>query len=157
MDSKKLPPERIDEINNQLDNFFEALFLSPGTFEPGVIKFLANREKELTRARQIGSAIGGTVGAGLYLGRRYFTKGVYFKNVIRALFVGIMSGYVCGRLFEIQRNKEYRPELVKIAQRYNITDQEVMEMHNRANEMVLRDKQKEEHKKFSLDKVKIKF
>jgi hypothetical protein len=156
-DLKKLPNEKVDEINRQLDNFFEALFISPLSFEPEVLQFLANREKELTWARHAGWAVGGVVGcAGYYIYR--LKKGFYFKNFMRMLICGFITGYIGGRMFEYQLNmRKFRSTLVEIARKYNITDAEIFDLHNKLTEEYLREKQAEEHKKFSLDKVQIKF
>jgi hypothetical protein len=157
VDYKKLTQEQRVEVNKQLDNFFEALFFSPLSFEPQVIRYLAVREKELTIARYIGWTVGGSLtGLGYFLYKK--SNGFYFKNCVRMFIYSFLGAYAVGRFFEYKFNeKKFRPTLLRIAMEYNITDDEIREMHTKANEIVLKEKQKEEQRKFSLDKVKIKF
>jgi hypothetical protein len=159
IDFKKLPRERAEEINRQLDNFFEVVFLVPHEIDPKVIRFLSERERELGRVRHLGWLVGGTTVGALYYFYRYkYNLGFFFKNFVRMTMIGAIGAYFCGRYFEYYHNdKKFKPTLVQIATEYNVTDEEVMNLHNQANEMFLKQKQEEEHRKFSLDKVKIKF
>jgi len=149
--------EKKVDILNKVDNFLEALYLSPHIFDPDVFKILRKREEKLTSWRHNSQFIGGLLFSTFYILRRR-GRGFYFKNFCYLIFGTLVSGFLAGRLGEYSGNKLYYEKILwKLAVAYNVTDDEIEDMHLKMTEAMLKENKEEQIKKSSLDSVKFKF
>ncbi len=154
---KSLEKEEKMVIQKKVDNFFESIYLAPQLMDPEVIKYLVNREKKLSDIRKEFSYLGGIT---FFLPMLIYQRRGLFK--LKTLFWttsgSIIFSYIFGTLAEYYcNNKYYKFPIMNVALRYNISDSEILELHTKLNEWALNQNKLQEHKKFSLDKVKIKF
>jgi hypothetical protein len=149
-------------VLNKVDNFLEALYVSPHMFNQEVFHILKKREEKLASWRHNGQVIGGAgflFGYGVFKLRNIFSSysGFYFRNFCYVVFSTILSGYLGGRVSEYVGNKlYYRQILMKLAMDYNISDNEIEEMHLKINEKILNENKEIQTKQSSLDSVKFK-
>jgi hypothetical protein len=142
------------EIFKKLDNFLECVYLCPTVFPNDILTALKFREDRLSFWRFSGQLIGGasfTTLWGMYKLRFY--PSFYFRNMVYYfIFLGI-SCYSIGRIFEFQANiRYYREMILKMSIDYNISDNEVLNLHQQMQEFYL----KENQTKTTIDDVKFK-
>ena len=146
------------KLSIKVDNFLEAIFLEPRIFGRDCLHVLKMREKKLREWKMTGYIAGGALFSSLYL-YRVLTRqsGFYFKNFwILTISTGLTS-YICGRTAELIGNKLYYEKIIlKLANIYNITDDEIEELQFKKNEQLLISHKEENNKKSSLDSVKFK-
>ena len=142
------------ELFKKLDNFLEAIYLSPTYFPLEILQALKFREEKLSFWRTTGQIIGGATFSSIWILYKFrFNPSFYFRNfAYYAIFTGI-SSYLGGRFAEYTGNiKFYREMILKIANDYNITDEEIIELQQKFNEHVIKDTQS----KSSLENVNFK-
>ena len=152
-----LSQDRKAKIVNQVDNFIEALYLSPSVFPKNVIKIMKMRENKLSQWRYIGQIIGGITIFGAYSIYRYKSwKGFYFRNLCIASILTAIASYISGRTSEYIGNKlYYKDTLINLAMNFNISDEEISDLQLKISENFL-ERNKVEINKSSLDNVKFK-
>lgn len=151
-----LTQDRKLEIMNKVDNFLEALYLSPHIFDKEVFMILRKREEKLAAWRHNSQFAGVLLFSSFYISKRLKT-GFYFKNFCYLLFGTFTAGYLSGRLGEYIGNKAYYEKILwKLAVAYNITDNEIEDMQLKMTEVILKENKEEQTKKSSLDMVKFK-
>ena len=162
-DYSKLSNDKKARLVNQIDNFIEALYLSPHIFPKNVLKIMKIREDKLSIWRLTGQIIGGITIFGSYTIYRFKSwKGYYFKNVCIALILSAVGSYASGRISEYIGNRMYyRDTLIKLAINFNISDEEISDLQLKISENYLERNKSEVNKnnevnKSSLDKVKFK-
>ena len=145
------------DLMNKADNLLEALYLSPHLFDKEVFKILKKREEKLNSWRHNSQFLGAGLFSTIYTMRR-LRLGFYFKNFCYLIIGTFTAGFLGGRLGEYTGNKlYYRKILWNLAIAYNITDNEIEDMHLKLNETILRENKEEQIQKSSLDYVKFKF
>lgn len=138
----------------KLDNFLEAVYLSPTTFPREVLQALKFREERLAFWRLSGQISGAATFSIFWIVYKFkVNPNFYFRNFCYyALFAGL-TAYLFGRFFEFHANvRHYREMLFKMALDYNVNDDEISDLHQKLNEHYL----KENQVKSSLDSVKFK-
>jgi hypothetical protein len=148
--------ERRADIMQKVDNFLEALYLAPQIFDQEVFKILKLREKKLDQWRHNFQVIGGGLFLSAYIMSR-LSQGFYFKHFVRSfLFTGIFT-YAAGRFGEWMGNKlYYKKTVIKLAVAYNISDDEIENIHLKMSETILKENKEDQSRKSSLDNVKFK-
>ena len=154
---KLLTKEGKLDLMNKADNLLEALYLSPHLFDNDVFKILKKREEKLNSWRHNCQILGTGLFSTLYILRR-LRLGFYFKNFCYLVLGTFISGFLAGRLGEYTGNKLYYQKILwNLAISYNITYDEIEDMHLKLNETILRENKQEQIQKSSLDNVKFKF
>lgn len=131
------------DIFHKLDNFLEVIYLTPQVFPKEILSALKFREEKLSFCRHLGQFIGFGLFSSIWLfyKTRYYPS-FYFRNwVYYFLLMGITS-YSFGRFFEFQANvRTYREMIFKMAIDYNISDEEITEIHQKMQEHYLKENQ----------------
>lgn len=151
--------EQKKDLINKTDNFLEAIYISPQIFDRDVFKILKYREQQLSAWRHNSQALGAASFLIIYILRRMRSfRGFYFRNFFTMGIGAVITGYFVGRFGEYIANKLYYQKiLLKLAMLYNISDDEIEDLHYRINEQILKDNMEDQTKQASLDKVKFKF
>lgn len=150
----KLNDEEKKDIFHKLDNFLECVYLAPNIFPLEILNALKFREDRLSYWRFTGQLVGGVSFTTLWAAYKLrFYPSFYFRNMVYYfIFMGI-SSYAIGRLFEFQANiRTYREMILKMSVDYNISDDEVLNLHQQMQEHYL----KENQNKSSMDNIKFK-
>jgi len=149
-----LTEEEKKNLFEKLDNLLEAIYLSPTYFPKEIFNALKFREKKLSQWRTNGQITGALTFSLLWIFYKYkFNQRFYFRNFCYYGLFACLSSYLFGRYFEFYgNNKYYREMILKIASDYNITTNEIAELHQKLNEYYL----KENQTKSSLDNIKFK-
>jgi hypothetical protein len=147
-----------EKLYNKVDNLLEAIYIEPTIFSHEVLHVLKLREKKLKLWRKTGQISGAVFFPIFYLFRLLRrASGFYFRNFwILVTFTGLFA-FVGGRTSELIGNKLYYEGVIyKLANIYNITDEEVDDLHLKKNEQILLLNKKNQEKKSSLDLIKFK-
>jgi hypothetical protein len=149
-----LNEEEKKEIFKRLDNFLECIYLCPTVFPNDILSALKFREDKLSYWRFSGQLFGGISFSALWgFYKLRFYPCFYFRNIAYYLILLGISSYSFGRLFEFQANiRYYREMILKMSNDYNISDDEVLNLHQQMQEFYL----KENQKKTSIENVKFK-
>jgi len=135
-----------------LDNFLEAIYLIPNSFPREILQALEFREERLAFWRFSGQ-ISGAASFSLFwvIYKFRVNPNFYFRNFCYYTLFAWLSAYLFGRFFEFHANvRFYRETIFKMALDYNITNDEIADLHQKLNEHYL----KENQVKSSLDSVK---
>lgn len=146
--------EEKKSLYNKLDNFLEAIYLIPNSFPIEILQALKFREERLAFWRLSGQITGAATFSIFWIIYKFRKNpNFYFRNFCYyGLFTGL-SAYLFGRFFEFHANtRHYRETIFKMALDYNITDEEIADLHQKFNEHYL----KENQVKSSLDNIKFK-
>lgn len=155
----KLTDDEKVNITFKVDNFLEALYLNPLLFAPEVISILKKREEKLKLWRRSGELVLGGIFMAYYLRRNLkYSSGFYFRNFwTLVIFTGLFA-FVGGRSSELIGNKLYYQKIIyKMANQYDITDEEIEELQVKVNQQFLTQQTQDQSKKSSLDSIKFKF
>ncbi len=142
------------ELFRRLDNFLEAIYLSPTYFPKDILFALKFREERLSFWRLTGQIFGAATFSTFWIIYKLrINPNFFFRNFCYYSLLAGLSAYAFGRFFEFHSNVRYYREMIfKIANDYNISDDEITELQQKFNEFYL----KENQNKNSLDSVKFK-
>ncbi len=145
-----LKSDELNELQNKVDNFLEIAYLAPQKLDTETLQLLSARESKLKQVKIRYGILGAVAFAMPYtLYRR--TIGFYFRNFCWTIIGSVVFGHLFGNFGEyIYNRKHFKLMIMKLAVTYNISDEEIEEVHAQINQYA------SENKNISLDKVKIK-
>lgn len=151
---KSLSEDEKKELFRRLDNFLEAIYLAPSYFPIEILFALKYREEKLSMWRLSGQIFGFVTYSALWTAYKFrYHPSFYFRNFCYYFLLAGFSSYLFGRFFEFQANiRYYRDMILKMANDYNISDDEISGLQQKFNEFYLEENQK----KSSLDNIKFK-
>jgi hypothetical protein len=147
-----------EKLYSKVDNFLEALFIEPTIFSNEVFHVLKLREKKLKKWLNMGQVSGALFFSSFYLIKILNRgQGFYFKDFWSIVFFTGLFAFAGGRTSEKIGNRlYYEGVLYKLANKYNITDEEIEDLQLKKNEQFLLINKKNQEKKSSLDSIKFK-
>jgi hypothetical protein len=147
-----LSNDELTEIQNKVDNFLEIAYLAPQQLDFETLNLLKARENKLTQIKSIYQLIGAVAFTAPYILYRR-SIGFYFRNFCWTIIGSLAFGNFFGNIGEYFYNrKHFKLMIMKLALNYNISDEEIDELHATINKQT--DSTKNENQ--NLDKIKIK-
>jgi len=135
-DNRKVSAMEKEKASQRLDCFLSVVYLFPNCLDVKDMELMARRESELsTIYKMSGRGFFTAYGLG-FLGFYALRKGQmpYMRDVAKHLFLGVGGTFVAARLTEkIAAEMYYNSVLISLADKYNFTPEEVMDLQRNLN------------------------